>query len=459
MPKLLFFGCFWTLLTLVNKSPLSGFCIIRAHPGSNHLGTGRATASLQCPGASVLSVIAGVACAEHRPGREHKMTNNGVRVAQVVASLEVGGAERVAITLAAGLKAYGWDTRLITLAGDADDSELLQPLRIDAEKQGVEVVGVRYRDLWDADSRKRLKQYLLDNQIELVHVHNRPVDWQLVVLARSLGITALYTRHMVYPDIEFRACLIYRLAGRLAPKTVAVSQVVGKHLTQVEWLPKPKLEVIYNGIDTARFRPPTVEERARKRAELGLADDDFFWFTALRLDPQKGLSYLLKAIARLPDNPKRKIAIAGDGPEGKELKTLSHELGIETRLEFMGRRQDVPELLWATDAYLCSSLGEGHPIALLEAMSAGVPIIAPRLAVIREVAFDDSAFLYGPDKGGLADSHDPDDIAGAIQTLESDKSLLQTIGNRAREHVIKHYSEDATLKAHDDLYRRLLATR
>lgn len=383
----------------------------------------------------------------------------GVRVAQVVASLEVGGAERVAITLAAGLGTYGWDTRLITLAGDSTDNELSQPLRVDAEKQGVDVIGVPFRNIWDGASRRRLKHYLVDNRIDLVHVHNRPFDWQLVVLARSLGITALFTRHMVYPDIEFRARWIYRLAGRLAPKTVAVSRVVGEHLTGVEWLPDSKLEIIYNGIDTQRFRPPTAEERHSKRTELGLADDDFFWFAALRLDPQKGLSFLLKAISQLPDNPRRKIAIAGDGPEREELNELCRELGIEERFRFLGRREDVPELLWAADAYLCSSLGEGHPIALLEAMSAGVPLIAPRLAVIREVAFDDSAYLYGPDKGGLAEGHDPADIASAIRALESDEPLLEKIGKTAREHVIRHYSEETTLKAHDDLYRRLLAGR
>ncbi|HJP03570.1 MAG TPA: glycosyltransferase [Gammaproteobacteria bacterium] len=388
------------------------------------------------------------------------MTDAGrIRIAQVVASLEVGGAERIAITLAGGLRSYGWDTRLVTLAGNSNDSGLTQPLRVDAERQGVEVTGVHYKNLWDAESRNRLKRYFQDNQIELVHVHNRPVDWQLVVLTWSLGITTLYTRHMVCPDMTFRARWIYRLAGGLAPKTVAVSKVVGEHLTKVEWLPKSKLEVLYNGIDTERFRPPTADERAGKRAELGLNDDDFFWFAALRLDPQKGLSYLLKAISQLPENPYRKIAIAGDGPEGEELKALCKTLNIDDRLSFMGRRQDVSELLWAADAYLCSSLGEGHPIALLEAMSAGVPIIAPRLAVMREIAFDDSAFLYGPDKGGLTDSHDPAVIAEAMLALESNPATLQKIGERGREHVVLRYPEQLTLEAHDELYRRLLADR
>jgi glycosyltransferase involved in cell wall biosynthesis len=379
-----------------------------------------------------------------------------LRVAQVVASLEVGGAERVAITLAAGLGKYGWDTRLITLAGEIQDTCLKQPLRIDAEKQDVEVIGIAYKNIWDAASRERLANYLRDNRIGLVHVHNRPVDWQLICLTRMLGIPALYTRHMVYPDLEFKARWIYRLVGRLAPATVAVSQVVGDHLRSMEWLPASRIEVLYNGIDINRFRPPTADERARKRAELGLQDSNLLWFTALRLDPQKGLSFLLRAISQLPDNPERKILIAGDGPERDELKALCASLNIDKRVTFLGRRQDVPELLWAADAYLCTSLGEGHPIALLEAMAAGVAIIAPRLAVIREVIAEDAASLYGPDQGSLADGHNPDDIAQAILGLEKDAAIRARIGTQARTYVTEHYSEAATLQAHDTLYRRLL---
>jgi glycosyltransferase involved in cell wall biosynthesis len=94
---------------------------------------------------------------------------------------------------------------------------------------------------------------------------------------------------------------------------------------------------------------------------------------------------------------------------------------------------------------------------LLEAMSAGLSIIAPRLAVIREVASEKTAFLYGPNQGGLASSHNPTDIADAIVALEKDTATRQRIGEQARAHVIHSYSEGATLDAHSELYGRLLA--
>jgi glycosyltransferase involved in cell wall biosynthesis len=204
------------------------------------------------------------------------------------------------------------------------------------------------------------------------------------------------------------------------------------------------------------FTPPTAEDRARARAELGWRDGDFGWIVAARLHDQKGHTYLLRAIAQLPPESRARFALAGEGPLEAELEAEAKELGLGDRVHFLGPRRDVPALLGAADGYACSSMQEGHPLSLLEAMSVEIPVVAPRLPSIEEIALDGTPVFYGPAIDGWATAHDPSAMAEALLSVERDAARAKETARAARPHIARLYSLDAMLRNHEDVYRGLM---
>ena len=198
-------------------------------------------------------------------------------------------------------------------------------------------------------------------------------------------------------------------------------------------------------------------KRAEKRRELGWGDDDFVFFSAARLSDQKGHSFSIDAFGRLPAESRAKLFIAGEGPKQAELEAQIAQLGLAGRVTLLGARRDVPALLGAADAYLSASLQEGHPLSLLEAMAVELPVVAPRLPSIEEIAMEGTPLLYGPKKGGAPDRHDPDHIAQALVSAMSDIEGFRTRAKSARAEVAEKYSLDAMNRAHAELYRSILA--
>lgn len=381
------------------------------------------------------------------------------KVFEVVGSLAVGGAERVAVEVAAGLADRGWQTELLVAAArhDAGGTIYEKSIQAEAEKRGVRVHQIAFGGVGDSEGRKRLVRLLRDENVDLLHAHNRPVDWQIVAISRLVSVPAIYTVHLPYTFDNARQRAIYVTAGRTVPKVVCVSKAVARQVESSELVPASKIRVIYNGIRMELFKPATPSDRAAKRAELGWSDSDFGWICAARLHPQKGHSYLLEAMARLPADSRSRLALAGEGPLEAELHALHAKLDLGERVKFLGPRRDVPALLGAADGYACSSMQEGHPLSLLEAMAVELPVVAPRLPPVVEIATAHSPVLFGPDIEGWATSHDPDAMARALLEVERDREGHKERARAARKHVAEAFSREAMLDQHEALYETILA--
>jgi glycosyltransferase involved in cell wall biosynthesis len=169
-----------------------------------------------------------------------------------------------------------------------------------------------------------------------------------------------------------------------------------------------------------------------------------------RLAADKGLEYLIEAASILPQTERRvQIVIAGDGPQRERLEQLVHHLGVTQRVRFLGFREDVGDLLAASDLVVLPSLREGLSIALLEAMAAGKPIIASSIGSQREVASHaEMALLVRPaDARALSD---------AILKLSRDEALMARLGRAARAVYESRYTEDRMLRTYKQLYSDLL---
>lgn len=384
------------------------------------------------------------------------------KVIEVVGSLGGGGAERVAVEIAAGLAARpqaGWRVELLVggLVNEAERTLFEKTIQTEVEKRGVQIHHVTFPTVLDGEARRRLHGFLIREHVDLVHVHNRPQDWQLVALCKLLGVPVLYTVHLPYPFKNLKQRLLYIACGRMVPRVVCVSQAVACQVHELELVPKAKIRVIYNGIRMDLFRPLASGARTETRRELGWSEDDFVWIMAARLQEQKGHKYLFEAIARLPHESRAKFALAGEGHLETELKTLAQKLGIAgSRVMFLGARRDVPTLLGAADGYACSSMQEGHPLSLLEAMAVELPVVAPRLRSIEEIALGDTPIFYGPKIDGWAKAHDPVLMSNAFLAVEKEPAEAGAKARNARSHVAKKFSLDAMITQHDELYREIL---
>ena len=247
-------------------------------------------------------------------------------------------------------------------------------------------------------------ELLEDRRPEILHCHMFHAN----VLGRRVGRRAgvphiVGTVHIAERRRRPWRFWLERKTDPLGTVTVCVSRAVLEFHCRRTGVPRERCTVVHNGIDTGRYGTAS-RPREAVRAELRLAADAEVIGAVGRLDRQKGYRYLIRAFAELArERPKAELVIAGDGPERAGLEALARRCGCAGRTRFLGRRTDVPELLHAFDVFALPSLYEGLPLALLEAMAAGVPIVASAVDSVPEVLA--AGRLVRPrDVPGLADA-------------------------------------------------------
>ncbi|GAA5110963.1 hypothetical protein GCM10023320_03300 [Pseudonocardia adelaidensis] len=203
--------------------------------------------------------------------------------------------------------------------------------------------------------------------------------------------------------------------------------------------------VIPNGIV---LRPaPTPADRIAARARLGLDRADVVVGIVAVLRPQKAHGVLLRTIAALaPTHPRLRLVVVGDGPEAPRVRALVDELGIADRVDFTGLRSDVPALLPAFDISCLSSVHEGAPLAVLESMAAGVPMVATDCGALRDLVADE-------EEGFIVPVGDEPALAARLERLIVDPALRRAMGERGRAHAEREFSIERTVQG----YQRLVA--
>src|SRR4051794_34739374 len=207
--------------------------------------------------------------------------------------------------------------------------------------------------------------------------------------------------------------------------------------------PRAKIDVVYNAVDLARVE---VEAPPGLREQLGGSDARPLVLTPARLDAQKGHRVLFEAIAQIPEAT---FLLAGEGPERKPLEALAAELGIAGQVRFLGRREDVPQLLAACDVFALPSLYEGSSLAVLEAMAAGIPVVSSAIGGTDEV-------IEGGRSGLLVPPGDSDALAAALRRVLGDPGLRTSLAARARERVEDGLTREQMAARVSGVYRELL---
>ena len=215
-------------------------------------------------------------------------------------------------------------------------------------------------------------------------------------------------------------------------------------------LRRDKIHAIQNGIEYQRFNVARDSVR-RENLIPGALDKERIYLTVGRLYDKKNHRRAIIAFAKLVDqHPDCRLVIVGKGPEEMALRAISEEIGVGDRVSFLGYRADIPELMACADVFLMPSLREGLPLALLEAMASGLPVITSDINGIREVIAD-------IDCGWLVDPSDTSAIAEAmIESGDAAPETLQEMGSRARLRATRDFTKEKMVEKYEALYETLL---
>jgi glycosyltransferase involved in cell wall biosynthesis len=376
-------------------------------------------------------------------------THRRIRVLQVITSLERGGAENHLLALLTHADHSAFDFETAVLSGEG---ELVSVFR----QAGMHVHLLKARSRFDPFALARLVGVLRQGSYDIVHSHLFRADIFASLAVARLGEQApllVSTRHnddrfflnpfvgIVHYMISARQDLIIAISDHIARFTVSRGV---RHPARVRR--------VYHGIE------PTVTQAlerdgVRIRAELGLGAGDFLVGNVGRLALQKGQRHLIAAMPLLLERvPGAHAVIAGSGDLEEYLRDLALEVGVADRVHVLGPRRDVPALMHAIDVFAMPSIWEGFGLVLLEAMAAGRPIVASRVATIPEVVVDGVTGVLVPAGDSVA-------LAEALTALAHDSARARAYGQAGRERLRSRFSIEKMVGDTELLYRELIDER
>jgi glycosyltransferase involved in cell wall biosynthesis len=291
-------------------------------------------------------------------------------------------------------------------------------------EQGIPVHHLR-RGRFDPRILSDLVSLARERGARILHVHGYAAADFGRLAARAVGAKLVLHEHFADPRMPLYQALADRLLRGRTDGAIAVSRSTREFLVQQRSVPEDRVRLIWNGAPLDEFAPVPRERALAVRRELGLPDDALVVGTIGRLNAQKGHRFLLEAASiLLPRQPRARLLVAGDGDLMGELRSQAAALGIADRVVFAGHRTDVPGLLGALDVFCISSLYEGTPLALFEAMAAGKAIVSTSVDGCREVLEDGvTGVLVAPaDAAALADG---------LDRVLGDASLRAALGRQA----------------------------
>lgn len=300
----------------------------------------------------------------------------------------------------------------------------------------------------------RLRRLVRSRDIALVHTHSPvPAVAARTCLGRSRP-AIMHTEHNVWSRYRLPTYVTNTATYGRNAAVIAVSHGVADSVRRPAWAPwlsLPEVHTLHHGIDENLVRRGSTA-RAEARRVLGLADDAPVVGTVANFTPKKDQRCLLVAARRLASShPGLRLVLVGSGPLEEDLRSQVRRDDLSAQVVFTGSRDDVQRLLPAFDVFALSSLHEGLPISLLEAMAAGVPTVATRVGGIPEAMTDGR-------EGVLVAPQDVDALAEAIGRLLDDPRLRARMGAAAVE-TAGRFSITRAVDATQDLYDAVLATR
>jgi glycosyltransferase involved in cell wall biosynthesis len=379
------------------------------------------------------------------------------RVVRLFSRLNIGGPSVHVILLTAGLREKGYDTRLIIGRESPSEGNLLDM----AERMGIQVeqltgLGRDIRPLSDLVTLWQLYRTIREWRPSIVHTHTAKAGVVGRLAAWMAGVPIIvhtYHGHVLRGYFGPMKTAFFRwLETMLARKTdvaVTVSAALRDDLAGMGVAPREKIRVVPLGLDLARFARPHPRGLLRKPCRV--ADGEILVGVVGRLVPIKDVRCFLEAAAAVLQSGRSvRFAVVGDGELRADLEQYAVQLGLGAHVSFAGWRKDLEAVYADLDVVVNSSRNEGTPVALIEAMAAGCPVVATAVG-------GTSDLLGAGARGLLIPAADPDALARAIERTLDDREETARRAQAARDYVLTHHSAERLLRDIDALYRELLA--
>jgi len=350
--------------------------------------------------------------------------------------LNVGGITSYCLTLATGLKKRGHNVYLASSGGELADK---------FREEGIIFVPIPIRTKSEISpkiifSLIKLIPFIRKEKISVIHANSRTTQVLSLYLSRLCRIPYVSTCHGFFQKRAGR--LIFPCWGEM---TVAISDSVKEHLVNDFRLNPQRVRVIYNGIDTERFKKRNSVAPERLRKELNLKEGPVIGIIA-RLSDVKGHIYLLEAMKEVIEGERRaQLIIAGEGKMKLQLLALCRTLGIENNVYFMPSAKDTIDVLSLLDVFVMPSLKEGLGLALMEAMAFGLAVVGSRVGGIENL-------ISHAENGLLVPAADPKALGRAILELLLDKEKRLRFGSAASLFISKNFSAEKMSQQTERLY-------
>jgi len=323
------------------------------------------------------------------------------------------------------------------------------PLREAAEKSGVRLVELQdvrrainpWRDLLGLIELVRLCRRL---RPDIVHAHSSKAGALGRLAATIAGVpTRVFTVHgwsfSAYGGLAGRLYLwVERRLVRLTTSVVCVSRSARDLGMAAAACRAERTVVIHNAVDVGSFASARTHAGPPRIVSVG------------RLAFPKDFSTLVEALAGIGAD--WQASFVGEGPLGAAIADEVRRRGLQKRIEFLGTREDVPQVLASSDVFTLSSRSEGLPVSILEAMAAGLPVVATDVGGVAEAVVDGETGLLVP-------AGNPQALTDALERLLRDEALRHRLGAAGRERALREFHVPSFRHAHLELYRRALAQR
>ncbi len=375
-----------------------------------------------------------------------------IRVMQVVDQLSGGGAETVVREVARNLDRTRFEPSVCVTRPFGQSAVRSSQSAVHAAAElGVPVHCLRRAGRFDLMGFFRLVKLLRRERPDVVHCHKTGSNTLGRLAALMAGVPCIIAHEHTMPERGRVQRWLDRELARRTALVLACDRALRNALIRLEGLAPGNVRVAGNGVDTSRFYPDE-SRRISARAALGVADRPVVGVFA-RLESQKDIPNLLAAAQLVHQEiPGTMFLLVGDGPLRIQLEQLSLALGLRAVVRFLGFRRDTPDLMRAVDVVALSSVWEGMPVSVLEAMASAKPVVATDVGSVSDAVVNQETGLLVPPRS-------PQLLARALLSLLRNPEARQAMGQAGRQRVEKQFTLQAMVSGIEQVYVEFASLR
>lgn len=367
-----------------------------------------------------------------------------ITVLLVLVGLGVGGTEGQVMEIACGLNPDRFD---VIVCGLKDEGSMADLIR----RRGIPVIALNGSGKMDFRVLTRLFSLIRATKPDVIHSFLPFANYAAMLVGRVMNVSVLIASYRAIAHTQNRIVMWGdQLVVRVAQAITCCSDAVRSCARSQFGGDGAKYMTIHNGVETTRFHRTAT---TLQKTDVGLQEGRVTIGTVCRLEePTKGLTVLLNALAQLHQRGGAlpfQLLLVGEGPAERDLRQLSEKLGLRDIVVFAGLRKDVERILPLLDVFVLPSLSEGFGIALVEAMAAGLPVVATSVGGIPEVVQTGATGVLVPPGDSVA-------LADAMEELMNNSSKAQFLGQNGRDRATRLFDVSLMVRHHENLYDRLL---